>query len=67
MNPEIQLLADLDAALAHVFSQVEQRPYGLLSYNTANPAHHSANVARTTRRIAGWKRTPEGGVDPPTP
>jgi len=26
MNPEIQLLADLDVALAHVFSQVEQRP-----------------------------------------
>ncbi len=46
MNPEIQLLADLDAALAHVFSQVEQRPYGLLSYNTTNPMHHSANVAR---------------------
>ncbi len=46
MNPEIHLLADLDAALAHVFSQVEQRPYGWLSYNTTNPAHHSANVAR---------------------
>jgi len=46
MNPEIQLLADLDAALAHVFSQAEQRPYGWLSYNTTNPAHHSANMAR---------------------
>jgi predicted GNAT family acetyltransferase len=49
MNPEIVQLAELDAAVSYVYSQVEERPYGLLAYNTANPDHHSANVARRIR------------------
>ena len=46
MNPAIRQLIKLDAALAHVYSQVEERLYGALSYDETNPDHHSANVAR---------------------
>jgi GNAT superfamily N-acetyltransferase len=57
MHPAIKQIIDLDIALAYVYSQVEQRPYGLFSYNEANPHHHSANMVRRVRT-----EDPEGAI-----
>ncbi len=40
---------ELDIALARMHSQVEQRAWGLLYANPANPHHHDSNTARRIR------------------
>lgn len=40
---------ELDLTLAYVHSQVEERPWGLLCANPANPDHHDSNSARRVR------------------
>ena len=40
---------ELDIALARLHSQVEQRAWGLLFANPANPDHHDSNTARRIR------------------
>lgn len=40
---------ELDIALARIHSQVEQRAWGLLYANPANPDHHDSNSARCIR------------------
>ena len=49
MNQAAQQMFNLDIALSRLFSQVEERPYGLLFYNEDNPGHHTANSARRIR------------------
>ncbi len=49
MNQAVRQMFALDSALSRLFSEVEERPYGLLFYNEANPNHHAANRAREIR------------------
>ncbi len=45
----VQQAIELDIALACMHSQVEQRSWGLLYANLANPDHHDSNTARRIR------------------
>ncbi|MHB8758296.1 MAG: GNAT family N-acetyltransferase [Bacillota bacterium] len=45
----VRWLCEGDVALGRVFSQAEERPWGVLFANSANPEHHDANKAYVLR------------------